>query len=116
MGTCTRRVALLAIGEIGEVLTVTVVIFSLALGGLLAQRYSIMALPPATLVVVMIVGGLDLMWPAGIWPTIAMMIVAALSLQVGYFVGLMCAHLLSSRIRNKLPVYTHSTSPQNSAR
>jgi hypothetical protein len=104
------------IGAIGEVLTVTLVIFSLALGGLLAQRYSILALPPATLVVVMIVVSLNLMWPTGVWPTVARAIVATFSLQIGYFVGLGCAHLLSTRMSNKLSVYSHSTSTQNSAR
>ena len=94
----------------------TVVIFSLALGGLLAQRYTILALPPATLVVAMSVVGLNLMWPAGVWSTVAMAIVASFSLQIGYFVGLACAHLLTTRMPNKLSVYTHSTSTQNSAR
>jgi hypothetical protein len=95
---------------------VTVVIFSLALGGLLAQRYSILALPPATVVILIAVVGFALMWPTGFWPTIARGIVAALSLQIGYFVGLVCAQFLSPRVPNKLSIYTHSTSPQNSAR
>jgi len=95
---------------------VTVVIFSLALGGLLAQRYSILALPPATLLVVMSVVGLNVMWPTGVWSTVVLAIVASFSLQIGYFVGLACAHFLSPRMPNKLSVYTHSTSPQNSAR
>lgn len=116
MGTCTRRVVLLAVGAIGEVLTVIVVIFSLALGVLLAQRYSILALPPTTLVVVIVVAGLNLAGSTGVWPTVAMAVIAALSLQIGYFVGLVCAHFLLPRMRNKLSVYTHSTSPQNSAR
>jgi hypothetical protein len=45
-----------------------------------------------------------------------MAIVGSFSLQIGYFVGLACAHLLSARLPNKLSVYTHSTSTQNSAR
>lgn len=95
-------------------LTVTVVIFSLALGGLLAQRYSIMAIPAATLIVLMIVAGLELMSRTGLWSTITLAIVASISLQIGYFLGLACAQLLSPRVAQKLPVYP--TSPQNSAR
>jgi len=97
-------------------LAVTIVIFSFALGGLLAQRYSILALPPTTLAVLIGVVAFHLIGLTGIWSTVVMVILAAVSLQIGYFVGLTGAHLLSTRMPGKLSVYTHSTSTQNSAR
>jgi uncharacterized membrane protein len=93
------------------VLAVAVVILSLALGALLAQRYTILALPPATFVAVAVAVASNLM-SNGSWSTIAIAIVAALGLQIGYFIGMVCANLLPARVQLKLSNYTHSTSPK----
>lgn len=93
----------------------TLVIFSLVLGGLLAQRYSVLALPPATLLIVISWAMFGTSATPSIWSIIAMVMTAALSMQVGYFIGLAWAHRTAVRTTNKLSVYTHSTSTQKPA-
>jgi hypothetical protein len=75
-----------------------------------------MVLPPAVVLVLVISAGFNLSGATGAWATIGWSVAAAVSLQIGYFVGLACAHLLPSRRANKLSAYNHSTSTQNSAR
>ncbi len=99
-------------------MTMTAVIFCLLLGALLAQRYTVLAILPATPVVVIGLGTTGITAAStGFWSLLTIVIVTAVSIQVGYFVGLACAHCRSLWVSNKLPAYTaHPTSTQNSAR
>ncbi|CCE05698.1 exported hypothetical protein [Bradyrhizobium sp. STM 3843] len=99
-------------------MTMTAVIFCLLLGALLAQRYTVLAILPATPVVVIGLGSAGMTTATtGFWSLLTIVIVAAVSIQIGYFVGLACAHCRALWISNKLPAYTaHPTSTQNSAR
>ena len=89
----------------------TLVFFSLALGALLAKRYSVLALLPAALLVAFL-GSICIPTPGG-WSLFATIIAAVVSMQIGYLIGLACAHVLSSR---KLSVYFDSASSRNSVR
>jgi UPF0716 family protein affecting phage T7 exclusion len=60
---------------------------SLAAGGLLAQRFKIFVLAPATLVVVVVAIAVGVAQTIGVWSTILMMATASVGMQIGYFLG-----------------------------
>jgi hypothetical protein len=61
---------------------------SLAAGGLLAQRFKIIVLVPATFVVVVIAVAVGIAETSGVWSTILMMATTSVGLQIGYFLGM----------------------------
>jgi membrane protein DedA with SNARE-associated domain len=61
---------------------------SLAAGGLLAQRFKIFVLAPATFVVVVVAIAVGVAQTNGVWSTILMMATTSVGLQIGYFLGM----------------------------
>src|SRR5882724_4115088 len=64
-------------------------IVSLAVGAILAQRFKIMVLAPAILVVVVVAIGSGVAQSSGVWSTILMTATASVGIQIGYFLGML---------------------------
>src|SRR5258708_15047152 len=71
-------------------------IVSLTAGALLAQRFKIIVLMPATLAVVLLAIGAGLAQTQGVWPTLLMIAAASVCIQTGYFVGMLIHHGLGT--------------------
>ena len=65
---------------------------SLAVGSLLAQRFKIIVLAPATFVVVIIAVAVGAAQTSGLWSTILTMATASVGIQTGYFLGMLIQH------------------------
>jgi uncharacterized membrane protein len=61
---------------------------SLVAGGLLAQRFKIIVLVPATFVVVVIAVAVGIAQTGGVWSIILMIATTSVGLQIGYFLGM----------------------------
>jgi hypothetical protein len=61
---------------------------SLVAGGLLAQRFKIIVLVPATFVVVVIALAVGMAQTGGVWSIILMIATTSVGLQIGYFLGM----------------------------
>ena len=74
---------------------------NLAVGGLLAQRFTILVLAPATFVIVVIVIAVGVTQTSSAWSIISMIATASVGTQIGYFLGMLSqrggASLLSRR-------------------
>jgi hypothetical protein len=66
----------------------TFLVFSLALGLLLAQRFKVLALVPTTMLVAVMAIASDVAGVPMPWSKAVMVILGAVGLQVGYLVGL----------------------------
>jgi hypothetical protein len=62
---------------------------SLAIGALLALRFNIFALVPATLVVMVVAIGAGGAQTGGVWSTVLMTATASVAIQIGYFLGML---------------------------
>jgi hypothetical protein len=60
---------------------------SVAAGGLLAQRFKIIVLAPATFVVVVVAIAVGIAQTGGVWSIILMITTASAGMQIGYFLG-----------------------------
>ena len=87
-------------------------IISLAAGALLAQRFKIIALVPATLVVVVVAAGAGLAQIKGVWSILLMIAAASAGIQAGYFVGMLIQHGLSALFAR----FSDTTSARDPAR
>ena len=74
---------------------------NLAVGGLLAQRFTILVLAPATFVMVVIAIAVGVAQTGSVWSIISMIATAGVGIQIGYFLGMLlqcgAASLLSRR-------------------
>ena len=74
---------------------------NLAVGGLLAQRFRILVLAPATFMMVVIAIAVGVAWTNSSWSIISMISTAGVGIQIGYFLGMLIqrggASLLSRR-------------------
>src|SRR5258708_2061419 len=64
-------------------------IVSLVIGALLARHFKIIALAPATFVIVVASIAIGEAYFADIWSIVLTMIVASVGIQIGYFIGIM---------------------------
>jgi len=62
---------------------------NLAVGGLLAQRFRILVLAPATFVMVVIVIAVGVARTSSAWSIISMIATASVGIQIGYFLGML---------------------------
>jgi hypothetical protein len=75
----------------------------LAFGLLLAQRFKVLILPPATLLVVIMALAGGVASAATFWTNMLMAVMAAVNLQVGYLLGLgVQSFWIASRSRRRL--------------
>jgi hypothetical protein len=74
---------------------------SLAVGALLAQRFKIMVLVPATLVVGLVAIGAGVAQASGVWSIILMMATASVGIQIGYFLGMLIQNGLDALLARR---------------
>jgi hypothetical protein len=74
---------------------------SLAAGCLLAQRFKIIVLVPATFVVVVIAVAVGIAQTSGVWSIILMMAATSVGLQIGYFLGMFIQHGLGALLAHR---------------
>jgi K+-transporting ATPase A subunit len=86
-------------------------IISLAVGALL-QRFKIIVLVPATLIVVVVAIGAGVVQTNGGWFTILTIAAASVSIQAGYLVGMLIQHGLGA---TKSSPFSHTTSARDSS-
>jgi len=67
-------------------------IVSLAAGALLAQRFKIIALVPATFVIALFAIGVILPETQSVWPILRIIAVASVCIQIGYFISMLIHH------------------------
>jgi len=91
-------------------------IVSLTSGALLAQRFKIIVLLPATLVVVLLAVGAGLGQTQGAWPTLLMIAAASVSIQTGYFVGMLLHHGLGALSACRSSSFSDPTSARDPVR
>jgi membrane protein DedA with SNARE-associated domain len=91
-------------------------IVSLLAGALLAHRFKVIALVPATIVVAVVAVGAGLAQTKGVWSILLMIAIASVGMQVGYFVGMMIQHGLGALLERKSSPFADTTSARNPAR
>jgi hypothetical protein len=91
-------------------------IVSLSVGALLAQRFKIIVLVPATLAVlaIAIVAGIE--QASSAWLIVGMIAAASVSIQVGYFVGMLIQHGLATLSAGRSSPFSHTASARDSVR
>jgi hypothetical protein len=88
-------------------------IVSITAGALLAHRFKIVVLVPATLVVVLLAVGAGLAQTKAVWAILVTIVVAGVGLQTGYFVGMLIHYGSGFRLARGSSSYSH---PPTSAR
>jgi membrane protein DedA with SNARE-associated domain len=91
-------------------------IVGLAAGALLAQRFKIIVLIPATLVLVLLATGAGLAQTQGVWLILSIIAVASVSIQIGYFVGILIHYGLGALLASRPSSFSNATSARDSAR
>jgi hypothetical protein len=91
-------------------------IVSLAVGALLAQRFKIVVLVPATLMVVIVAIGAGVAQANTIWLIILKIVLGTVSIQAGYFVGMLIQHRLGVLLASRSSSLPHTTSARDPAR
>ena|ERR1700752_1980449 len=69
---------------------------NLAVGGLLAQRFRILVLAPATFVMVVIAIAVGVAQTSGLWLTSLTVATASVGIQIGYFLGILIQYGLGA--------------------
>jgi membrane protein DedA with SNARE-associated domain len=62
---------------------------SLVIGALLARHFTVIALAPATMVIVVASIAIGQMYSTDIWSMVSTITVASVGIQIGYFVGIL---------------------------
>ena len=88
-------------------------IVSLLVGALLAQRFKIIVLVPATLTVLVIAVGAGAAQAGSAWWIVGMIAAASVSMQAGYFVGMLFQHFLVALWASRSSAFSHTTSARN---
>ena len=91
-------------------------ITSLAVGALLARRFKIIVLVPATLAVVVIAIGVGLSETKSVWSTILMIAAASVGIQAGYFAGMLIQYGLDGLWTRRSPSFSDTTSARDPVR
>ena len=68
---------------------------SLIAGVLLAQRFKIMVMAPATFVVVVLATAVRMVQPNGFWSMVFIIAIASVGIQIGYFLGMLARYGLT---------------------
>ena len=91
---------------------------SLLVGALLGQRFKVMVLMPATPIVLILAVGTGVAHAQTAWSIVLMAAAAAISMQIGYLVGIGIHHILAAALSRSSPPtsLTASTSARHPAR
>jgi hypothetical protein len=88
-------------------------IVSLLVGALLAQRFKIIVLVPATLTVMVIATGAGAAQASSAWLIVGMIAAASVSMQAGYFVGMLFQLFLGALFASRSSPFSHTMSARN---
>ena len=88
-------------------------IVSLSVGALLAQRFRIIVLVPATLAVLVIAIGAGAAQAGSAWWIVGMIAAASVSMQAGYLVGMLFQHFLGVFLASRSSPFSHTSSARN---
>jgi membrane protein DedA with SNARE-associated domain len=88
-------------------------IVSLSVGALLAQRFRIIVLVPATLAVLVIAIGAGAAQASSAWRIVGMIAAASVSMQLGYFVGMLIQQGLGALSASRSSPLSPTTSARN---
>jgi membrane protein DedA with SNARE-associated domain len=91
-------------------------IVSLGAGALLAHRFKIIVLVPATLLVVVVAAGTGLAQTKGVWSILLMIAAASVGMQTGYFIGMLIQHALGALLARRSSSFSDSTSARDPVR
>jgi hypothetical protein len=91
-------------------------IISLSVGALLAQRFKIIVLVPATLAVLAIAIGAGIAQTSSTWLIVGMIVAASVSIQVGYFVGMLIQLGLGTLLAGGSSPFSHTASARDTVR
>jgi hypothetical protein len=90
-------------------------IVSLSIGALLAQRYKIIALMPATFAVLVVAVGAGVAQASSAWLIVGKIAAASVSIQAGYLVGMLIQHGVGALLASRSSL-SHTTSARNTVR
>jgi hypothetical protein len=85
-------------------------IVSLSVGALLAQRFKIIALVPATFAVWVVAIGAGVAQASSAWLIVEMIAAASVSIQAGYFVGMLVQHGVGVLSAGRSSLFSDTTS------
>ena len=92
-------------------------IVSLLVGAILAQRFKVVALLPAMAIMMIFAAVTEGTPVQGLWWFVKMAAVAAVSLQAGFFAGIIARHLLADEPSQSSPRLSPTdASPRHAAR
>jgi hypothetical protein len=91
-------------------------IVSLSVGALLAQRFKVIVLVPATLTVLAIAIGAGVAQTSSAWLIVGMIAAASVSIQVGYFVGMLIQHGLGTLLAGRSSPFSYTASARDTVR
>ena len=89
-------------------------IVSLLVGALLARRFRIIVLVPATLTVLVIAIGAGVAQASSGWFVVGMIAAASVSIQAGYFLGMLIQYGLDALLASRSSPFSQTTSARNS--
>jgi len=89
---------------------------SFLFGAVLGQRFTVLVLIPAMVVVMVIAMGAAITHPQTAWWITAMAAAAALCLQCGYFAGILIRHFLAAAPSQESPLAGAETSTRPAIR
>jgi hypothetical protein len=91
-------------------------IVSLSIGALLAQRFKIIVLVPATFAVLVIAIAVGVAQASSAWLIVGMIGAASVCIQAGYLVGMLIQHGVGALLASRSSFFSHTTSARNSVR
>jgi hypothetical protein len=86
---------------------------SLSVGALLAQRYRIIVLVPATVAVLVIAIGAGVAQANSAWLIAGMIAAGSVSVQLGYVIGMLMQHGLGALLATRSSSFSRTTSARN---
>jgi hypothetical protein len=96
---------------------ITTLLISFLVGAALAQRFKVMVLMPATVIVLVLAAGTGVTRAQTAWSIILMAVTAGTSLQIGYLAGLFIRHALVAALsRRPSPLTSPETPARHAAR
>jgi membrane protein DedA with SNARE-associated domain len=91
-------------------------IVSIGAGALLAHRFKIIVLVPATLLVVVVAAGAGLVQTKDVWSILLMIAATSVGMQTGYFLGMLIQHGLGALLARRSSSFSDSTSARDPVR
>jgi uncharacterized membrane protein len=88
-------------------------IVSLMAGALLAQRFKISVLVPATIAIAVVAMGVGLTQANGFWSTTLVVAAASVCVQAGYFAGMLVQHGLTALLARRSASFSDTPSARD---